>query len=75
MDCFAALAMTKNKNTEETTMSQQAKRVVLISRPVGEPKESNFRIEDCAVPTPGPGEVLLLHHLAVARSLYARPHE
>ena len=40
-------------------MSQSAKRVILVSRPVGEPKESNFRIEDCAVPTPGPGEVLL----------------
>ena len=40
-------------------MSQSAKRVVLVSRPVGEPKASNFRVEDCAVPTPGPGEVLL----------------
>ena len=40
-------------------MSQSAKRVVLVSRPVGEPNASNFRVEDCAVPTPGPGEVLL----------------
>ena len=37
----------------------QAKRVVLASRPVGEPKSSDFRIEDYAVPTPGDGEVLL----------------
>jgi NADPH-dependent curcumin reductase len=37
----------------------QAKRVVLASRPVGEPKSSDFRIEDTTVPTPGDGEVLL----------------
>ncbi len=40
-------------------MSQQAKRVVLVSRPVGEPKAENFRIEEYAPPTPGAGEVLL----------------
>src|SRR4051794_41968364 len=40
-------------------MSQSAKRVVLVSRPVGEPKPSDFRIEDATVPTPGQGEVLL----------------
>src|ERR1700751_6388654 len=37
----------------------QAKRIVLASRPVGEPKLSDLRIEDCEVPTPGEGEVLL----------------
>src|SRR5260370_3567002 len=37
----------------------QAKRVVLVSRPVGEPKPSDFRIEEPAVPTPGEGQVLL----------------
>ena len=40
-------------------MSQQGKRVVLVSRPVGEPKASDFRIEEYAPPTPGSGEVLL----------------
>src|SRR3569833_1202274 len=40
-------------------MAQSAKRVVLVSRPHGEPKPSDFRIEDCAIPTPGNGEVLL----------------
>src|SRR4051812_47269182 len=40
-------------------MSQSAKRVVLVSRPVGEPKPSDFRIEDVPVPTPGEGQVLL----------------
>src|SRR5262249_50312345 len=29
------------------------------SRPVGEPKASDFRIEDCAIPAPGDGQVLL----------------
>ena len=37
----------------------QAKRIVLASRPVGEPKPSDFRIEDVAIPTPGDGQVLL----------------
>src|SRR6202162_5849137 len=37
----------------------QAKRVVLVSRPVGEPRPSDFRVEDCALPTPGEGQVLL----------------
>ncbi len=36
-----------------------AKRVVLASRPHGEPGPSNFRIEDFAAPTPKEGEVLL----------------
>ncbi|XUM21596.1 NADP-dependent oxidoreductase [Bradyrhizobium oligotrophicum S58] len=37
----------------------QAKRIVLAARPVGEPKPSDFRLEDYAIPTPGAGEVLL----------------
>src|SRR6201747_384834 len=37
----------------------QAKRVVLASRPVGEPKASDFRIEDYTAPTPGEGQLLL----------------
>src|SRR3954453_3836472 len=44
---------------EEVIMSQPAKRVVLVARPVGEPKPSDFRVEDYAPPTPGDGQVLL----------------
>jgi NADPH-dependent curcumin reductase CurA len=40
-------------------MSRSAKRVVLVSRPVGEPKPSNFRVEEYALPAPGEGQVLL----------------
>src|SRR5215216_5274189 len=40
-------------------MSASGKRIVLASRPVGEPKPSDFRLEECPVPTPGAGEVLL----------------
>jgi NADPH-dependent curcumin reductase CurA len=40
-------------------MSDVARRVVLASRPVGEPKPENFRLEEFPVPKPGPGEVLL----------------
>jgi NADPH-dependent curcumin reductase CurA len=34
-------------------------RILLAARPAGEPKESDFRIEEMAVPAPGPGEMLL----------------
>src|SRR6201986_271492 len=37
----------------------QAKRVILASRPVGEPKASDFRIEEFAPPTPGEKQMLL----------------
>jgi NADPH-dependent curcumin reductase CurA len=37
----------------------QGKRIVLASRPVGEPKPSDFRIEEYAAPEPGAGQVLL----------------
>ena len=37
----------------------QAKRIVLASRPVGEPKPSDFRVEEYALPVPGDGQVLL----------------
>ncbi|HVV43259.1 MAG TPA: NADP-dependent oxidoreductase [Nitrobacter sp.] len=40
-------------------MSQSAKRIVLAARPVGEPKASDFRLEDYPVPTPSSGQVLL----------------
>ena len=59
MDCFATLAMTKNNNIRRNPHVPAGKRIVLASRPVGEPKPSDFRLEDCPVPTPGAGEVLL----------------
>ncbi|MEW6768307.1 MAG: NADP-dependent oxidoreductase [Pseudomonadota bacterium] len=40
-------------------MAQSAKRVVLASRPVGEPKQSDFRIEDYSIPSPNDGQVQL----------------
>ncbi len=35
------------------------RRLVLARRPVGEPQEADFRMEQEAMPTPGPGQVLL----------------
>jgi NADPH-dependent curcumin reductase CurA len=37
----------------------QGKRIALASRPIGEPKPSDFRVEEYTVPAPGEGEVLL----------------
>src|SRR5262245_52950040 len=36
-----------------------AQRIVLASRPVGEPKPENFRLEQIEVPKPGPGQLML----------------
>ena len=38
---------------------ETAQRFVLASRPVGEPKSSDLRLEEFPVPSPGEGEVLL----------------
>jgi len=40
-------------------MAEAARRIVLVSRPVGEPKPGDFRLEEYPMPQPGPGEVLL----------------
>lgn len=40
-------------------MAEVARHIVLASRPVGEPKSSDFRLEEYPVPQPGSGEVLL----------------
>ena len=42
-----------------TAQSHQNQRIVLASRPVGAPNQSNFRIETTDKPTPVEGEVLL----------------
>ncbi len=40
-------------------MSETARRIVLASRPVGEPKPADFRLEEFPVPQPGAGQLLL----------------
>jgi NADPH-dependent curcumin reductase CurA len=40
-------------------MPDTARRIVLASRPVGEPKVSDFRLEEFPVPQPGPGQLAL----------------
>jgi len=40
-------------------MAETARRIVLASRPTGEPTPQNFRTEDVPLPKPGPGQVLL----------------
>jgi NADPH-dependent curcumin reductase len=37
----------------------KARQVVLAARPQGKPRLTDFRLEETAVPTPGPGQVLL----------------
>jgi NADPH-dependent curcumin reductase len=41
------------------SVNQTARRIVLAARPVGEPKSSDFRLEEMPFPKPGAGEVLL----------------
>src|SRR5262245_47372995 len=37
----------------------KARQIVLAARPQGKPRPSDFRLEETAIPTPGPGQVLL----------------
>ena len=38
------------------------KQIILFSRPEGEAKTDNFRLEEAAIPTPRDGQVLVRHH-------------
>ena len=40
-------------------LEDKNQRIVLVSRPVGAPKDENFRLEEVPVPEPADGEVLL----------------
>jgi NADPH-dependent curcumin reductase CurA len=40
-------------------MTEMMRRVVLASRPDGQPTLENFRLEEAPVPAPGPGEILV----------------
>src|SRR4026208_1254295 len=40
-------------------MTERAQRIVLASRPVGEPTLDNFRLEELPIPQSGPGQMLL----------------
>jgi NADPH-dependent curcumin reductase CurA len=37
----------------------KARQIVLAARPQGKPRPTDFRLEETAIPTPGPGQVLL----------------
>ena len=52
-------------------MTETIQRIVLASRPVGEPTLDNFRSEKVPIPQPGPGQMLL----RTARPLHAWPDE
>src|SRR6516164_7164406 len=36
-----------------------ARQIVLATRPQGKPRLTDFRLEETAIPTPGPGQILL----------------
>ena len=40
-------------------MSKMNRQILLASRPVGFPKESNFKLVETAVPAPGEGQILV----------------
>jgi len=46
----------------------RARQIVLAARPHGKPRATDFRLEETAVPGPGPGQVLLrVQHLSLDR--------
>jgi NADPH-dependent curcumin reductase CurA len=48
------------------------RQIVLAARPQGEVRLSDFRPEEMAMPTPGPGEMLLKVRYLYPRPVYAR---
>lgn len=50
-------------------------RIVLAQRPVGEPKHSDFHIEQVELNELKQGGDIVKNHLLVTRSLYAWSHE
>ena len=50
-------------------MTGTTERIVLVSRPVGEPMVDNFRQEELPIPQPGPGQMMLRTLRAVSRDL------
>ena len=40
-------------------MPAKNRQILLASRPTGEPMPDNFRVVETAVPSPGPGQVLI----------------
>jgi hypothetical protein len=50
---------------------QVNRRIVLASRPIGEPKDSDFRLETAAIPAPAEGQ-LLLRNLYLSLDPYMR---
>jgi len=52
-------AVADNPDGEEPTVSTTNRRVLLKSRPVGEPKPTDFEIADSPMPEPGDGELLV----------------
>ena len=50
----------KDNTKEDIAMAAtRNRRIVLAARPQGEPKDSDFRLEEVEVPEPGPGQTLL----------------
>ncbi len=45
--------------TEDTMQNQKSREIRLKSRPTGMPSPANFELAETAVPTPGPGQVLV----------------
>jgi hypothetical protein len=42
-----------------TKKADQSRRIVLVSRPKGTPRPTDFRLEEGSIPEPGDGELLL----------------
>ena len=56
-------------------MTETAVRIILASRPVGEPTLDNLRLEELPIPQPGPGQMLLRTLWVFTRPLHARSDE
>src|SRR5215831_2742805 len=51
--------MARRRQKQGIAMTETTERIVLASRPVGEPTLDNFRLEELPIPQPGPDQMLL----------------
>src|SRR5579863_4247895 len=53
------IRINRDGRRRKSAMTNTAERIVLASRPAGEPTLDNFRLDEFPIPQPGPGQMLL----------------
>jgi len=57
--CCSRISRDKINHGDTRHVRNQGRQIVLAARPQGKPRLTDFRLEETAIPTAGPGQVLL----------------